>query len=203
MKLKEDSSTPSPTWEGPSFSDNATMNSRSIGFSSEILNFASGKTPLPSSKNLDLIPRQSPEIFDTYIEPYISLDRLDRLIGYNKSNTLDSFQNSINRYPKSCVVIFLLYIGTKRGIEGRNNSCYIDSSLFALFACSDIFDETLLKDDEYETMSGRKLKLILRQNIANQLRRNYYCCADNVAILRASLGEFNSKFISSMGILAA
>ncbi len=34
----------------------------------------------------------------------------------------------------------LRYIGNSRGIQGHQNSCYIDSTFFGLFALSDVFD---------------------------------------------------------------
>ena len=38
------------------------------------------------------------------------------------------------------------YIGERKGIQGHQNSCYLDSTIFGLFALSGEFDEVFLRN---------------------------------------------------------
>ena len=38
----------------------------------------------------------------------------------------------------------LKYTGEGRGIQGHQNSCYLDATIFGLFALSDVFDSLFL-----------------------------------------------------------
>ena len=62
------------------------------------------------------------------------------------------------------------YIGEGKGIQGHQNSCYLDATLFGLFALSSCFDKLFLtaknKDDQ-------SIDTIIWKNIVNPLRR--YC----------------------------
>ena len=40
----------------------------------------------------------------------------------------------------------LKYTGERRGIQGHLNSCYLDATIFGLFALSDVFDSLFLED---------------------------------------------------------
>ena len=44
--------------------------------------------------------------------------------------------------------LFSLYIGNERGIQGHHNSCYLDSTVFGLFALSDAFDMMFLSENK-------------------------------------------------------
>ena len=39
------------------------------------------------------------------------------------------------------------YIGDGKGIQGQKNSCYLDSTVFGLFAVSDVFDSMFLDQE--------------------------------------------------------
>ena len=65
--------------------------------------------------------------------------------------------------------LFTKYIGDGRGIQGHHNSCYLDSTVFGLFALSDSFDELLLEEPTEEV--GRKIKYCLWKGIVNPLRK--------------------------------
>ncbi len=65
--------------------------------------------------------------------------------------------------------LFSRYIGNEHGIQGHHNSCYLDATVFGLFALSDSFDMMLL--EEPQTEIGRKIKYILWKGIVNPLRR--------------------------------
>ncbi len=38
------------------------------------------------------------------------------------------------------------YIGVRKGIQGHQNSCYLDSTIFGLFTLSGEFDEVFLRN---------------------------------------------------------
>lgn len=85
-----------------------------------------------------------------------------------------------------------------RGIQGRRNSCYIDVILFAMFAFSDNFDSYFLEIEEPskasdETELKRISRKVLRENIVNPLRQNFYCPAESVSILRELLKPLSDK----------
>ncbi|KAJ7314515.1 hypothetical protein OS493_039326 [Desmophyllum pertusum] len=61
--------------------------------------------------------------------------------------------------------------GTMRGLQGHHNSCYLDATLFGMFAFSSVFDTLLHRNrkdgdlEEYE-----KVQSVLRESIVNPLR---------------------------------
>ena len=62
-----------------------------------------------------------------------------------------------------------LHIGIK-GIQGHRNSCYIDATVYGMFAFSDAFDTLFLESkpvDDFEL----KVKNTLEQKIVNPLRK--------------------------------
>ncbi len=65
--------------------------------------------------------------------------------------------------------LFTRYIGDEHGIQGHYNSCYLDATVFGLFALSDSFDMMVLEERELEI--GQKIKHILWKGIVNPLRK--------------------------------
>ncbi len=63
------------------------------------------------------------------------------------------------------------YIGLYRGIQGHQNSCYLDSTLFGLFALSDVFDTMFLAPDKDAPASRQEFKDLLAKKIINPLRK--------------------------------
>ena len=57
------------------------------------------------------------------------------------------------------------YVGEKKGIQGHQNSCYLDATVFGLFALSEEFDEMFLRDRD------SRVGQILWQKIVNPLRK--------------------------------
>ena len=66
------------------------------------------------------------------------------------------------------------HIGKRKGIQGQQNSCYIDATLFGLFAFSDVFDDLFLdrcvanteierKKDEIQDIIQKKIVYPLRE----------------------------------------
>ena len=60
-------------------------------------------------------------------------------------------------------------LGTGHGIEGDSNSCYMDATIFCMFAYSDVFDHLLYAPVD-EHLEG--LQALLRDNIVHVLRHN-------------------------------
>ena len=65
-------------------------------------------------------------------------------------------------------VIENMHTGRGKGIQGHQNSSYLDSTLYGLFAFSGAFDDLVLKEVSDEV--GRKIKSTL-QAIVNTLRQ--------------------------------
>ena len=65
-------------------------------------------------------------------------------------------------------VVKCVHTGAGKGIQGHQNSCYLDSTLYGLFAFSGAFDDLFLKEATDEV--GQTIKSIL-QTIVNTLRQ--------------------------------
>lgn len=65
----------------------------------------------------------------------------------------------------------LKYIGKMKGIQGHNNSSYIDSIVFGLFALSDVFDTMLLETKMMADQKREAISSLLREGIVNPLRK--------------------------------
>ena len=79
----------------------------------------------------------------------------------------------------------LRYLGDMRGIQGHQNSCYLDATIFGLFALSDVFDSLFLDSDVYKsvrdpqaavndtpaTQVQREVSNMLWRGIVNPLRK--------------------------------
>lgn len=74
-------------------------------------------------------------------------------------------------------------VGQRKGIQGHYNSCYLDTTLFSLFAFSSVLDHILCSPD----VCDAKVQRILRQDIVNPLRRSGFVHAENVMKLRKLL----------------
>ena len=58
--------------------------------------------------------------------------------------------------------------GKNKGIEGDSNSCYMDATIYCMFAYNNVFDSLLHMDPKTEPL--HKLQTMLRENIVNVLR---------------------------------
>ena len=61
------------------------------------------------------------------------------------------------------------YIGEGKGIQGHQNSCFLDSIVFGLFAASDVFDMMFLEQQAHDP-AGDQVKYLLWKGIVNPLR---------------------------------
>ena len=66
-----------------------------------------------------------------------------------------------------------LYIGNMKGIQGHQNSCYLDSTIFGLFALSDIFDIIFDEPNQAITsvQTSKAVSELLWKGIVNPLRK--------------------------------
>lgn len=72
----------------------------------------------------------------------------------------------------------LKHIGKQKGIQGHQNSCYLDSTLYGMFAFSNAFDGVFLEDVSFssternirEIHSIREIQEIIRERIVYRLR---------------------------------
>ncbi|XP_030043594.1 LOW QUALITY PROTEIN: ubiquitin carboxyl-terminal hydrolase CYLD-like [Microcaecilia unicolor] len=79
-------------------------------------------------------------------------------------------------------------MGWKKGIQGHCNSCYLDATLFCMFAFSSVLDTILLRPrDKNDSDSYSTTRDLLRTEIVNPLRKNGYVCATKVMALRKIL----------------
>ena len=62
------------------------------------------------------------------------------------------------------------YMGERKGIQGHQNSSYLDSTVFGLFAVSDVFDNIFLQQ-QYDDPDGDAVKYLLWKGIVNPLRK--------------------------------
>ena len=65
------------------------------------------------------------------------------------------------------------YVGEKRGIQGHQNSCYLDATIFGLFALSDVLDSLFLDSavKSTPTQIQSEISHILWKGIVNPLRK--------------------------------
>ncbi|XP_006531482.1 ubiquitin carboxyl-terminal hydrolase CYLD isoform X3 [Mus musculus] len=81
-----------------------------------------------------------------------------------------------------------IMIGKKKGIQGHYNSCYLDSTLFCLFAFSSALDTVLLRPKEKNDIEYySETQELLRTEIVNPLRIYGYVCATKIMKLRKIL----------------
>ena len=61
------------------------------------------------------------------------------------------------------------YLEKERGIQGHYNSCYLDATVFGLFALSDAFDPML--QTKARDPAGEEIRGMLWKGIVNPLRK--------------------------------
>ncbi|XP_041489662.1 LOW QUALITY PROTEIN: ubiquitin carboxyl-terminal hydrolase CYLD-like [Microtus oregoni] len=98
-----------------------------------------------------------------------------------------------NTPPKTEKEGLKIMIGKKKGIQGYYNSCYLDSTLFSVFAFSSVLDTVLLRpkgknDIEYYSETQE----LLRTAIVNPLRTYGYVCATKIMKLRKILEKVHA-----------
>ncbi|KAF7388073.1 hypothetical protein HZH66_010840 [Vespula vulgaris] len=83
--------------------------------------------------------------------------------------------------------------GKFRGIQGHHNSCYLDATLFSMFAFTSVFDNLLFRPpNEKDCPEYEEVQKVLREEIVNPLRKNIFVSADRVMKLRTLLERLSS-----------
>ncbi|XP_071823939.1 uncharacterized protein [Apostichopus japonicus] len=85
----------------------------------------------------------------------------------------------------------LYQVGMFKGIQGDHNSCYMDVTLFSMFAYNSVFDAILLYDESTKE-DILEIKNVLRRTIVNPLRSIGYVRADYVLHFRDMLSGLSS-----------
>ncbi|KAI6660041.1 hypothetical protein LOD99_14382 [Oopsacas minuta] len=84
-------------------------------------------------------------------------------------------------------------IGIKKGIQGLDNSCYMDASLFGMFCFNEMLDEIFLKKSQESKGDNNErymvVQKILRERIVYPLRKEGFVRADQILLLRYKLDE--------------
>ncbi|XP_058792840.1 ubiquitin carboxyl-terminal hydrolase CYLD [Phymastichus coffea] len=112
------------------------------------------------------------------------------------TENFQSIQSSIvtGAVPPICVRNNLDKIcGKFRGIQGHHNSCYLDATLFSMFAFTSIFDRLLFRPaNEGDCLEYEQVQRVLREEIVNPLRKDLFVGADHVMKLRTLLDKSSS-----------
>ncbi|XP_073824536.1 ubiquitin carboxyl-terminal hydrolase CYLD isoform X4 [Musca autumnalis] len=83
--------------------------------------------------------------------------------------------------------------GKFKGIQGHHNSCYLDVTLFSMFAFTPVFDAVLYRPPDKEDISHyTEVQTVLREEVVNPLRKNKFVRADRVMKLRQLLDKLSS-----------
>ena len=83
-----------------------------------------------------------------------------------------------------------MYIGRSRGIQGNKNSCYLDSTLYAMFAFTNTMDYVL--SAPVEGTVNQTIQKKLRESVVNPLRECGFVGAGHMKVLRDLLSFQNS-----------
>lgn len=130
----------------------------------------------------------------------------------NQTPTIENINADINEYkitieneeeevritsqPETDTSTMPACTGKHRGIEGGNNSCYLDSMLFCFFFCTNMFD-FILDQKKKEKKFAKECRRILRDDIVIPLRRTKFCSYEKVMNLRIKLSTLNADFMGS------
>ena len=84
-------------------------------------------------------------------------------------------------------------IGRNKGIQGHQNSCYLDATLFAMFSFTGVFDGLLYRPQTVQDIPEyTDVQRVLREEIVNPLRKKLFVRADKVMRLRRLLDDLTS-----------
>jgi hypothetical protein len=103
---------------------------------------------------------------------YVSVKNIHDMLNKEKS-TIERSKGlkEINQLPTVELKLPPLdqpILGKNKGIEGNSNSCYMDATIFCMFAYNNVFDTLLYMNATTEPL--RKLQQVLRDNIVHVLR---------------------------------
>uniref|UniRef100_A0AC35TNZ5 USP domain-containing protein n=1 Tax=Rhabditophanes sp. KR3021 TaxID=114890 RepID=A0AC35TNZ5_9BILA len=154
-------------------------------------------TSLPSysANNLSYAPNNS-NYGSNYLPPsYADSQRsTPQVQSYNGNGHLKNFgsiDSGIEDRPAMPCRDFDALYGKMKGIQGHNNSCYLDATLYTMFLQSNIFDDLILnkKRDADDIPEFEEAQRILKSEIVYPLRKFHFVRADHVLKLRILLGK--------------
>ena len=82
--------------------------------------------------------------------------------------------------------------GRNKGIQGHQNSCYLDATLFSMFTFTSVFDSLLYRPrGPGDIARYDEVQSCLKDEIINPLRQNLFVRADKVMKLRTMLDSLS------------
>ena len=99
-------------------------------------------------------------------------------------------EEQVDQHIEDATQQMMKYIGDKKGIQGHQNSCYLDSTVFGLFALSDVFDTMFLEAEKTADKNRIAISSLLWKGIVNPLRKYdpLFLCWNVIFIF--SIGDF-------------
>ncbi|VDK50766.1 unnamed protein product [Anisakis simplex] len=141
-----------------------------------------------SSGPVTIVPISSLQPDNRFATPIVSDnindDNCDPHLNGSKFGTLDG---GVELNPCQPTRNIESLIGRMKGIQGYRNSCYLDATLYAMFAQSSAFDSILESRDTITDHSRRELVRILATEIVYPLRKFHFVRADHIYKLRQLL----------------
>ncbi|XP_069943847.1 ubiquitin carboxyl-terminal hydrolase CYLD isoform X4 [Cherax quadricarinatus] len=120
--------------------------------------------------------------------PRASLERSSRAFG-----SMDCQPVGGSVAPLSTPDEVRAMFGKNRGIQGHQNSCYLDATLFSMFAFTSVFDNLLFRPPTaHDIKEYHEVQRVLREEIVNPLRANLFVRADRIMKLRTMLDHLSS-----------
>uniref|UniRef100_A0A5S6QW25 USP domain-containing protein n=1 Tax=Trichuris muris TaxID=70415 RepID=A0A5S6QW25_TRIMR len=113
-----------------------------------------------------------------------SIERISQDFGALDSGKVSSYVPCVRLADLSSL------LGRPKGIQGSQNSCYMDAALFSMFCCTNIFDCSILRPIKRGDEKRRRIITLLSNDIVYPLRRCHYVRADHVMKFRKLLSEF-------------
>lgn len=92
-----------------------------------------------------------------------------------------------------CIADLNPFCGKNKGIQGYKKSCYLDTTLFSMFAFTSVFDEILCRPKkEQDIVCFEEIQTILRESVVNPLRKFVFSILIRFFVFGA-LTEFNLR----------
>lgn len=124
-------------------------------------------------------------------------------INLSNENTNELITNGVSLLPappldvatneKNASIVLKNLLGKSRGIQGHNNSCYLDATLFAMFSSTTLFDSLLYRPaNKNDIPEYIEIQRILREDIVRPLRNEFIVNADQVMLFRTMLEQSSS-----------
>lgn len=116
----------------------------------------------------------------------------EKIIGSSSSvKNFGNIDSGIEEKPSQPSKNYDSLIGRFKGIQGHNNSCYLDATLYSMFLQSTEFDSLILEKKKTvdDIKEFNEIQRILKNEIVYPLRKFHFVRADHVLKLRILLGN--------------